>query len=64
MGADRLRSRLSPPTPPPAFVPCPAVVARPPWEQAAVVAVYRVAAALTREQLRPRRSRVAAFSAN
>jgi hypothetical protein len=64
MGINRLRTTPTEPAPLPAFVPYPAVVMLPPWEQTVVCEVYRLAAAFAREQLRPRRSRTPAFSVN
>ncbi|MBN9523880.1 hypothetical protein J0H58_36120 [bacterium] len=64
MGTNRLRPTSTDPTPPPAFVPCPAVVALPPREHAVVLEVYRLAAEFAREQLRPRRSRMCSFPVN
>ena len=49
-------------TPPSGFVSCPLPVSQSPTQQAAVLAVYRLAADLTRRQLAP--PRLPAFSNN
>ena len=47
-----------------AFVPCPMFMAFAPNQQAQIQEIYRVAAERTREQLRPKRSRIPQFSRN
>lgn len=46
------------------FVPCPMFALFSPMQQAQVTEVYRIAAELTREQLRPTRPFAPAFSRN
>jgi hypothetical protein len=47
-----------------AFVSCPMMAAFTPAHQAQIQEIYRIAAELTREQLRPRPSRIPQFSLN
>ncbi len=47
-----------------AFVPCPVFALFGPMQQAQVTEIYRIAAELTREQLRPKRAFAPAFSRN
>ncbi|VTR93677.1 unnamed protein product [Gemmata massiliana] len=47
-----------------AFVPCPMFAWFAPSQQAQIQEIYRIAAERTREQLRPKRSRIPQFSLN